>query len=93
MADSPYAHMIPPEDIMRHQELENAEGERLHRESRLKNLTLRKAVQEASDALYWLLDESMHSPTSIAKGLRLRGTGLLLVFVASILLLIDTLIE
>jgi hypothetical protein len=93
MVASPYDRMIPPEDIMRHQELENAERERLHRESRLKNLTLRKAVQEASEAMSWLLEESMHAPASIVRGLRLRGVGILLVFLASVLLLIDTLVE
>lgn len=85
--------MLSPEDIMRHQEVENAEWERLHRESRLRNLTLRKAAREASEALTWLMDESMHAPASVVKGLRLRGIGILLVFVASMLLLVDTLIE
>jgi len=88
-----YDRMIPPEDIMRHQELENADRERLHRESRLRNLTLRKAAQEASEAMTWLLEESMHAPASIVRGLRLRGMGILLIFVASVLLLIDALIE
>lgn len=89
----PYDRMIPPEDIMRRQEIENAELERLHRESRLRSLTPRKAIQEASEALTWLMEESMHAPASIVRGLRLRGMGILLVFVASVLLLIDTLIE
>jgi len=89
----PYFHMISPEDIMRHQEVENAERERLHRESRLRSLTLRKAVREASEAMTWLMDESMHAPATIAQGLRLRGIGLLLIFIASALLLVDTLIE
>jgi hypothetical protein len=89
----PYDRMLSPEDIMRHQEIENAERERLHHESRLRNLTLRKAVQEASEAMTWILDESMHAPATIVTGLRLRGMGILLVFLASILLLIDALIE
>lgn len=93
MTEDPYFRMLSPEDIMRRQELENAERERLHRESRLRSLTLRKAVREASEAMTWLLEESMHAPASIVQGLRLRGTGILLVFVASVLLLIDTLIE
>ena len=93
LEQDPYFRMLSPEDIMRHQEVENAERERLHRESRLRNMTLRKAVREASEAMTWLLDESMHAPATVAQGLRLRGIGILLVFVASVLLLVDSLIE
>lgn len=93
MEQDPYFRMLSPEDIMRQQEVENAERERLHRESRLRNLTPRKALGEASEALAWLMDESMHAPASVVQGLRLRGMGILLIFVASILLFVDTLIE
>lgn len=92
---SPYNRLLPAEDIMRLQILRNAELEKAHTESKLKYLTLRRAIEEASEALRWLLEEFMHGAqplSSLAEGTRLRGLGILCIAAAVVLIAVDTLI-
>jgi hypothetical protein len=86
--------LLPPEDIMRIQDRQNRELEKAYRDARIESMTLRGAVAESVEAGRWFLDESVHgfSDTDLRTELtmqnRLRGLGLLLIFVASTMLVV-----
>lgn len=96
---SPYNRLLPAEDIMRLQLLHNNALAETHEASRMKNLSVRRAIQEGSDALRWLLEDAMHLPpgesllASLTEGTRMRGLGILIVAFAVVCLAVDALVD
>lgn len=83
------------DEIMEIQRQKNLELAEQHERAKVKNITLRVAIDESIAALQWVMNELVYSPQKSLEGImdgreqRLRGIGFLLIFFSSALLIID----
>lgn len=95
MEPAEYNSLKKSSEIMELQEQKNKELEEIHEKSKLKNITLRIAIDESISALRWILNEFLYSPRKSFEDImdgreqRLRGVGFLLIFFSGCMLIID----
>lgn len=96
MVSDPYNYLLPAPDIIRLQRIQNEKAEELHQRSRFQNLTIQGALEEMLQTVRWLLEDFVNMPKknlidAFTQHQRLRGLGLLFMFLSSLMLVVDAL--